>query len=293
MSSFWLPPRRRSCQLRSSARASVMESDMTSVSGIDATLPGIARVYDYWLGGKDNFEVDREEAERLAKINPKLPDIACSNRRWIIRVVRYAVRSGVRQILDVGCGLPTSSVQFPNVHETAQEEAVDTRVVYVDNDPMVQTHGRALLATNECTSLQVGDLRDLNAFLESMRSWGLDLSQPVLLLLAAVLHFFPDRGEPHPKRIVGEIMGRLPPGSFLAISHGEDTGDLREVAKNYTAASTQLRNQQQVLELFSGLELVGPGVVQLHKWHPDEDRTSLNYSVPVLGGLARKPSCHA
>ncbi|MEV1175992.1 SAM-dependent methyltransferase [Nonomuraea sp. NPDC049784] len=261
---------------------------MTVISGINPLEPSVARVYDYWLGGKDNYEADRQLAEELLATNPRLSDMARSNRRWIIRVVEYAVKAGVRQVLDVGCGLPTSSVGLPNVHEVAQKAAAHTRVVYVDNDPVVQNHGRALLATNDQTQLHVGDLRELDRFLADMRTWALNLSQPVLLLLAAVLHFFPDDGEPDPYKVVSKIMDLLPPGSYLAISHGEDTPDLRSVAKNYTATRPQLRNQQQVRKFFAGLELVEPGVVQLHEWHPDEGTLALNYPVPVLGGLARK-----
>ncbi|WP_214318219.1 SAM-dependent methyltransferase [Nonomuraea sediminis] len=258
---------------------------MTS-AGIDPTRPSIARVYDYWLGGKDNFASDRELADKIVKRLPQIPEMARANRDWIIRAVSFAVENGVRQILDVGCGLPTSGPGLPNVHEVAQSIAPETRVLYVDNDPIVQAHGRALLATNSHTQLEEGDLRELDKTLASLTFF--DMSQPVLLLLAAVLHFFPDAGEREPYQLVRSIVEQLPAGSYLAITHAEDTPETRAVTGDYTAATSQLRSQEEVAAFFAGLELVEPGVVRLHEWHPRDD-SPFNDPVTVLGGLGRKP----
>ncbi|MFI6600594.1 SAM-dependent methyltransferase [Nonomuraea sp. NPDC050536] len=258
---------------------------MTS-AGINPTRPSIARVYDYWLGGKDNFASDRELADKIVKRMPQIPEMARANRDWIIRAVSLAVESGVRQILDVGCGLPTSAPGLPNVHEVAQSIAPDTRVLYMDNDPIVQAHGRALLATNAHTQLEEGDLRELDKTLASLTF--LDLSKPVLLLLAAVLHFFPDAGEREPYQLVRSIMDQLPAGSYLAITHGQDTPETRAVSADYTVASAQLRGPEEVSAFFAGLDLVEPGVVRLHEWRPRED-SPFDEPVAVLGGLARKP----
>src|SRR5712691_9085664 len=184
--------------------------------GIDTATPNVARIYDYLLGGKDNFAADREAARRLIEAIPDVAAIARDNRSFLGRVVRYlATRSGIRQFLDLGSGLPTQA----NVHELAQGVAPETRVVYVDNDPVVASHGRALLASGDQVGMVLGDLCDPAGILrhpDVLRL--LDLTQPVAVLCTSTLHFIADEAEPH--KIIAEYRDRMAPGSYLAISHG-------------------------------------------------------------------------
>src|SRR5712691_935417 len=183
-------------------------------NGIDITRPNVARIYDYLLGGKDNFAADREAARRLIEAIPDVAAIARDNRSFLGRVVRYlATEGGIRQFLDLGGGLPTQA----NVHELAQGMAPEARVVYVDNDPVVASHGRALLASGDRVGMVLGDLRAPANTRQHPDVPGLiDLTQPVAVLCTSTLHFISDEAEPH--KIIGEYRDHAAPGSYLAIT---------------------------------------------------------------------------
>ncbi len=263
---------------------------MVRAPHFDPSRPNIARIYDYFLGGKDHCRADREQAAKIIAIAPYVPRLAVANRTFLGRVVRYlAKEAGVRQFLDIGSGLPTRQ----NVHEIAQEANADARVVYVDNDPLVLVHARALLATTPTTHVIDGDLRDSGRILGEASRF-LDFSQPIAVLLFAILHFFPDGGEHDPYRIVSTLTDSLAPGSYLAISHVEPAPAMIEAAGAYTAADVAFRDHHGVLPFFNGTTLVEPGLVRLNEWRPD-DHDSIYPSdwpdVPVwvLGGVGRKP----
>jgi hypothetical protein len=256
---------------------------------IDISAPHPARVYDYWLGGKDNFEADRQAAEAAMEIFPYTVQSARACRRYLARVVRFlAAEQGIRQFLDIGTGLPSAD----NVHEVAQAAAPDSRIVYVDNDPIVLVHARALLTSSSegSTSYIDADLRDSGRILdEAQRS--LDFSQPVAVMLMAILHFIPDAVDP--AGIIRTLMAPLAPGSYLALGHhtADIFPELEEFARylsrqnpDYTAT---LRSRDQVTGYFDGLELVPPGVVQISQWRPDSAYDS-DLPAALWGGVARK-----
>jgi hypothetical protein len=256
---------------------------------IDTSAPHPARVYDYWLGGKDNFEADRQAAQAAMEIFPYTVQSARACRRYLARVVRFlAAEQGIRQFLDIGTGLPSAD----NVHEVAQAAAPDSRIVYVDNDPIVLVHARALLTSSSegSTSYIDADLRDSGRILdEAQRS--LDFSQPVAVMLMAILHFIPDAADP--ARIIRTLMASLPAGSYLALGHhtADIFPELEEFARylsrqnpDYTAT---LRSRDQVTGYFDGLELVPPGVVQISQWRPDSAYDS-DLPAALWGGVARK-----
>ncbi|GAA4226385.1 SAM-dependent methyltransferase [Streptosporangium album] len=251
--------------------------------GIDPTIPSVARIYDYLLGGKDNFASDRAAAEKLIELTPNVREGVQANRRFLSRAVRLLAKTGVRQFLDIGAGLPTQE----NVHQVALRTAPESRVVYVDNDPIVLAHGRALLADNNQTIVLDGDLRDPEAILGDPRiNEHIDFDQPVGLLLLAVLHFVPE--DDVAERIVATLRGRLAPGSAVVISH-LSFGDLdeekvrqgREVYKKTSAGSATPRSHAQILRFFDGFELVEPGLVSTEDWRPETDGPM----PPRLGGI--------
>jgi len=256
---------------------------MTQLPGVDTTRPSMARVYDYWLGGKDNYAVDREEAHRLQQILPELPRIARENRDFHRRAVGYlAEDAGIDQFLDLGAGLPTAH----NTHDIAQAVNPSARTVYVDNDPVVLVHGRALLAAGRHTAMVLADLRDPRAVLDHPDVTGLlDFTRPVGLLLVSVLHFIPGQ---EPYRIVRELRDRLAPGSHIVISHGLATPRTSQAAAGYRAADAQVRAREQIQELFDGFELVEPGLVPLTDWRPDTPPHPDAEQLPFLCGVGRK-----
>jgi trans-aconitate methyltransferase len=259
---------------------------------IDTSRPNVARIYDYLLGGKDNFTVDREAAKRLLEASPDMAGIVRDNRSFIGRVVRYlADGAGIRQFIDLGGGLPTQT----NVHEMAQAIAPDARVVYVDNDPVVWSHGQALLAHGEQVAMVHADLREPAAVLGNPELRTLiDLDQPVALMCAAVLHFVPDTDEPH--RVMAGYRDQLAPGSYLAISHGTtgDTDDHDQVVGGVTSvyrqASAQLhvRSRAVVQRFFDGFEMIEPGLVWINEWRPDPGVPAAGQPRSLLGGVGRK-----
>jgi O-methyltransferase involved in polyketide biosynthesis len=232
----------------------------------DTTVAATARVWNYWLGGKDHFASDREASEKALAAMPSLLDIARAARRFLVDAASLlAGEYGVRQFLDIGTGLPTAD----NTHEVAQRVAPDSRIVYVDYDPSVLRHAQALLTSTPegKTDFIQADLRDPEIILaEAART--LDFSQPVAIFLIAVLHFIPDADRPH--EIVRRLMDAVPPGSFLVLLHAPTDIRAEEVAEStrrYSAAgSYHPRPRAEVARFFDGLEMIGPGLVNLTDW---------------------------
>ncbi|RLL69820.1 SAM-dependent methyltransferase [Streptomyces sp. Z26] len=254
---------------------------------IDNTVPHSARIWNYWLGGKDNYRVDQEAGDRFAETFPGIIDAARGSRHFLGRAVRHlAGEEGIRQFLDVGTGLPT----VDNTHEIAQRVAPDARVVYVDNDPLVLSHARALLTSTPegVTDYVDADLRDPGTLLEAAART-LDFDRPVALMLLGVLGHVPD--DALAGSLVGSLLDALPPGSFLTLSDGTDVSAARRNAhdryNSSGAAPYHLRSPQGVEALFGGLELLEPGVVPVTEWRPDPSPFE---PVPVTtyGAVARK-----
>ena len=261
----------------------------TGAARIDMTRPHPARRYDYWLGGKDNFQADRDAAEAIAAVFPHIRTAARENRAFMQRAVGFlAAEAGIRQFLDIGTGLPTS----PNLHEVVQQVAPESRVVYVDNDPIVLVHARALLTSSPegRTAYLDADLRDVPAILASPEVTGtLDLSRPTAVSLIAILQFYTDE---EATRVIDDLIAALAPGSALAIS--TVTAHNVQAAAGAEAYKAQgipmhLRTDAEVTALFRGLPLVEPGVTLVHRWHPDaEDEPVDDAHVMMAGGVAVK-----
>jgi SAM-dependent methyltransferase len=257
--------------------------------GLDTSVPHIARVYDYWLGGKDNFAVDREAAEQVIAAYPDILHDVRAQRAFLVDAVSYlAGVAGIRQFLDIGTGFPTAN----NTHQVAQDVAPECRVVYVDNDPMVLSHARALLVgVTGPTDYVDADLRDTGKVLaEAARL--LDFSEPIAVMLISVLHFIPDEDDPH--AIVTRLMEAVPSGSWLALSHpARDVHpqQVTEAASRFNQlapAKVTLRTRAEILRLFDGLDLLEPGLVQVHRWRPGLEAPGHNRETAGYCGLARK-----
>ena len=268
---------------------SVVPEDALSSREIDTTVPHIARIYDFWLGGKDNFEVDREAGRRAAEANPAMYEGVRGNRAFLARSVRYlAGQAGITQFLDLGTGIPAAN----NTHEVAHDVAPGSRVVYVDNDPIVLAHARALLTgVRGETAYLDADIRDTATVLDAAART-LDFSQPVALMMIAVLHCIPDEDDPW--SLVRNLVAALPSGSYLALTHpGSDFHP-----ETATAMLTRLnqmmpqkitfRTREQVLRFFDGLDLVEPGLIRAPEWHPDSAADAAN-PAEMWSGVARKP----
>ncbi|MFF4990312.1 SAM-dependent methyltransferase [Streptosporangium saharense] len=259
--------------------------------GIDVNTPSVARLYDYYLGGKDNFPADRLAAEEILASVPQVRTAAKENRAFLGRAVRFLAREGIDQFLDIGTGLPTQG----NVHEVAQEINPEARVAYVDHDPIVLAHARALLrgAKGEVRVVS-GDLRRPEEILESPEIRDhLDPSKPVALLLVAIMHFITEAEDP--RRIVATLRDALPSGSYLVLSHGTHDDRLEAARKGtevYKRASSPLvlRSRTDIRQLFDGFDLVRPGLVWLPEWRPDDFPI---YDDPseslIVCGVGKKP----
>jgi SAM-dependent methyltransferase len=251
-----------------------------------------ARIYDYILGGKDHYAIDRAAGDASLRLWPALRVHMLENRSFMHRVGRYLAERGVRQFLDIGTGIPTS----PNLHEVVQEVAPDARVVYVDNDPAVLAHARARMTSTPQgrTAYIRADMRDPDTVLDAPQlRETLDLAEPVGLTIIAALHFVTDDEEA--VRVVRRFLDALAPGSHLAASIATDDFDpipLAGVQRVYEAYGETLRwrTKAQVEELFAGLDVVEPGIVQIHKWRPEPDAAPISDpDIAMYGGIARKP----
>jgi len=250
-----------------------------------------ARIYDYWLGGKDNFEADRVAGEETISAYPGIRASARANRAFLVRAVRHlAAEQGIRQFLDIGTGLPTAD----NTHEVAQSVAPESRIVYVDNDPLVLTHARALLTSRPegVTAYLDDDVRDVGVILDQAAET-LDFGEPVAVMLLAILHYIPDLHEA--RQIMARLIGAIPPGSYVVVSHAASDIDADEMAEmirrmneHLAEASHVGRTRAVVATFFDGLDLVAPGVVKVTEWRPESAADAAGQT-SLWGGVARKP----
>jgi trans-aconitate methyltransferase len=257
----------------------------------DTSVAHPARIWDYFLGGKDNFAADRAAAQGVLEVMPTMAMVARAGRAFLASAVHYlAASQGISQFLDIGTGLPTAN----NTHEVAQRADQQARIVYVDNDPIVLAHARALLTSGPDgkTAYVDADIRDTDRILaEAART--LDFSQPVAVMLLAVLHFVPDADDPY--KITSRVMEALPSGSFLAVSHASsdiETGLVAAGAERYnqrSAVSITPRSRAQVTRFFDGLDIVDPGVVPLGHWHPGRLQQFDSPGLPTYCAVGRKP----
>ncbi|MEU7848527.1 SAM-dependent methyltransferase [Micromonospora parva] len=275
-----------------------MTRDKAAPAGIDPTIPSVARVYDFFLGGKDNFEADRKVAEHALRITPDGPAAGQANRAFLRRVIRYLVsEAGIDQFLDIGSGLPTQG----NVHEVATEQNPKAQVVYVDNDPIVLAHGRALLAAEGTATVIQADIREPQEILNhpDARRF-LDFDRPIGLLLFAILHHLGD--DEDPKAVAAALIEALPSGSYVAISHFRDPGErdpegsrkAREVERvfNESLGTGRWRTDEEILSFAEGLTVLEPGLVPLAEWRPEPDAPATVQTDTYhtfVGLLARKP----
>jgi O-methyltransferase involved in polyketide biosynthesis len=257
-------------------------------SGIDTTVPHSARIWNYWLGGKDHYEVDRQAGEAWLEQQPNGRDLARASRAFLGRAVTHLVReAGIRQFLDVGTGLPTAE----NTHEVAQRAAPEAKIVYVDNDPLVLAHARALLtSTPEGVTRYIhADMRQTDALLAEARET-LDFSQPIALMLLGVLGHIADYDEA--RGLVRALVEPLAPGSYLVINDGSDDQDAIKAAREYAATGAiayHIRDESEVAGFFpDGMELVEPGLVLVNDWRP-EDVEGLEEVTPIRGEAPVRP----
>ena len=257
---------------------------------VDTTIASAARAYDYYLGGAHNFAVDRELAQKVLRRVPDMKDMAVANRAFLRRAVHYCVDQGIRQFLDIGSGIPTAG----NVHEIAQEAAPESRVVYVDNEPVAVSHSTTILEDNENATVVRGDLEDADSILQHPETRRmLDFDQPVALMMVALFHFVPESAAP--RELVRTFHEQLASGSYLCLSHF--TGDPYPDAANslvelYKDSSNPVvaRSWQEVADLMADFELVEPGVSYVPEWHPDspEDVGPDPARSIVYGAVGRK-----
>jgi SAM-dependent methyltransferase len=262
-----------------------------SAPSFDTSVAHVARVYDYWLGGKDNFAADRLAGEQAIQAYPDIVFSVRANRAFLARTVRYLAReAGIRQYLDIGTGIPTAN----NTHEVAQSVVPGCHVVYVDNDPVVLAHARALLVSGGqgLTNYIDADLRDTERILADA-ALTLDFSQPVAIMLMAILQHIDDSEDP--AAIVARLLGAVPPGSYLVMSHPaadietEAMAQMAERLNKLMAEKVTFRTRAQVARFFEGLDMVEPGLVRVQEWRPD---TEIEAKSPAAlwGGMGRKDS---
>ena len=258
---------------------------------LDASRPHMARVYDFWLDGKDNYAADRAVAEQVAAAYPDVRAAVRAQRAFLARAVHFLVtEAGIGQFLDIGTGLPSAN----NTHQVAQAAAPRSRVVYVDNDPIVLAHARALLTSSPegATAYIDADLRDTGTILKRAADL-LDFGQPVAVMLLGILQGIPDREDPG--AIVARLMDAVRPGSYLAISQIASDVATDEVAEGVQRYNEQAvvpvaaRTHAEVTQFFAGLELVEPGVVQVHRWRPAPANPGTDGDLAIYAGVGRKP----
>ncbi|MET9324770.1 SAM-dependent methyltransferase [Streptomyces sp. NPDC003038] len=275
-----------------------MERPSWAPPGIDISVPSVSRIYDYYLGGSHNFEVDRQAARRAMEFMPGLPKIMQANRAFMRRAVRHAVAEGVTQFLDIGSGIPT----FGNVHEIARAASPEARVVYVDHDPVAVAHSRAVLGDDDRTGVVAADLRKPQGILADPEVGRLlDFDRPVALLLVAVLHFLEDADDPY--AAVAELRDALAPGSLLVLTHASFEGIplTEEVAGGTVQVYRDIRNPlvmrsgEEISRFFDGFEMVEPGLVSMPDWRPDRPEAGADaeaqedpYAFSGFGGVGRK-----
>jgi len=256
---------------------------------LDPNVPHSARVWNYWLGGKDHYPADRMVGDQVMAMFPDITRLARADRAFLGRAVRYlAGEAGIRQFLDVGTGLPTAN----NTHEVAQAMAPESRIVYVDNDPLVLVHARALLTSTPegaCDYIDA-DLRDTGKIL-TQAAKTLDFSRPVALMMLGIVGQIPDSD--HPESVIGQLLSVMASGSYLALSDGVNTSEtFTEAVQHYNENSANTyhpRSPEQLTGFFDGLELVEPGVVELGRWRSEATVFPDAGEVPGMGGVGRKP----
>jgi hypothetical protein len=260
-------------------------------SDIDVSVAHIARVYNYWLGGKDNFAADREAAELVIASYPTIRTSVRAQREFLGRAVHYlAADAGIRQFLDIGTGIPSAS----NTHQVAQQAAPESRIVYVDNDPIVLAHARALLtsAPEGATAYIDADLRDTGTILRKAADT-LDFGKPVAIMLVGILHCIPDPDDP--PGLVARLLDAVPSGSYLVIAHPASdihTAQIGDATASFNRVMSEpvtLRTHAQVCRFFEGLDLVEPGVVQLHRWPTAPTDAAYHDDLANYGAVGRKP----
>jgi hypothetical protein len=275
-----------------SSEAETLEQ-MWPPSGVNSRVAHNARVWDYWLGGRDNYAADRKVGDEIHQMFPVIRDLARADRQFLIRVVRFlAGEAGIRQFLDIGTGLPTAN----NTHEVAQTVAPESRIVYVDKDPIVLVHARALLTSGPLgvTDYIDADVHDPDTILaEASRT--LDFTKPVAVMMLGILNFVMDNDEA--RAIVHRLMDEVPSGSYLALGHptvefngGDMNGRAMAFWNEHAVPPIRPRTGTELADLLEGLELLEPGLVSLPQWRPDgSDTAGLPAEVPEYGALARKP----
>jgi trans-aconitate methyltransferase len=260
-------------------------------AGIDVSTAHIARVYNYWLGGKDNYARDREAAGQVIAAYPPILASVRAQREFLGRAVRYlAAEAGIRQFLDIGTGLPSAG----NTHELAQRVAPEAKIVYVDNDPIVLAHSRALLTSSleGLTAYLEADLRDAGEILQKAAGV-LDFDQPVAVMLVGVLHCIPDADDP--AGLVERLLAGVAPGSYLVIAHpandihATQIGDAASRLNQVMEEGVTLRSHAQVSRFLDGVQLVEPGLVQLHRWRPGPAGPVPDHELANYGAIGRKP----
>ncbi|MCW2888511.1 MAG: hypothetical protein QOE54_5616 [Streptosporangiaceae bacterium] len=255
---------------------------------LDTGVPHTARVWNYFLGGKDNYPVDREAGDRIAEANPDVMQLARASRAFLVRAVRYlAGESGIRQFLDIGTGLPT----FNNTHEVAQAIAPESRILYVDNDPLVLVHAEALLTSTPpgVTHYIEADLHDPDTILHEAAA-ALDSSRPIAIMLIAILHHIGDTEKA--QAIVRRLMEAIPSGSYLAIAHAVHSETMDEGARQWNRVGKPPlipRSPEEIARFFDGLELVEPGLVMTTRWRPDSIDLGVAPEVDQYAAIGRKP----
>ncbi|OEJ23929.1 hypothetical protein AS594_05015 [Streptomyces agglomeratus] len=269
-----------------------MERPAWAPQGIDLTVPSVSRIYDFYLGGSHNFEVDRQAARKAMEFMPGLPKIMQANRAFMRRAVRFAVGEGITQFLDIGSGIPT----FGNVHEVAQAASPEARVAYVDHDPVAVAHSQAVLAGNDRAGIAAADLRKPQDILNSPVVTDLiDLGKPVALLLVAVLHFVEDADDP--QAAVATLRDAFAPGSLLVLTHAsyegiplpeQQAGGTVDVYKNIKNPLI-MRSRDEVTRFFEGYEMVDPGLVAMPEWRPETPLAQEDpFAFSGFAGVGRK-----